>query len=119
MRGTRGPRLLSAPASHQGKNDREAWSRGSAPFCIEGWASDQGEEETTMQTACRGIRGAITVDADRTVRSAIAELLDAIREKNGVRTQDVAAAVFTVTEDLRGENPAAAARGAGWHAVPL
>jgi chorismate mutase len=72
-----------------------------------------------MQTACRGIRGAITVDADRAVESATAELLYAIRERNGVRTEDVAAVVFTVTEDLRGENPAAAARATGWHAVPL
>jgi chorismate mutase len=33
--------------------------------------------------------------------------------------QDVAAAIFTSTEDLSGSNPAAAARAHGWGHVPL
>jgi chorismate mutase len=31
----------------------------------------------------------------------------------------VAAAIFTLTDDLAGANPAAAARAAGWEQVPL
>ena len=68
---------------------------------------------------CRGIRGATTVDDPDEIEGVTAELLDALVEANSVRLEDVAAAVFTVTEDLRGVNPAAAARGHGWHDVPL
>lgn len=72
-------------------------------------------------TACRGIRGATT--ADRPDRPAVAEatteLLTALVEANGCRTEDLAAAIFTVTPDLAGTNPAAAARDAGWGRVPL
>lgn len=71
------------------------------------------------RTACRGIRGATTVDGPPKVARATAELLDAVVEANGVRAEDVAAAIFTLTEDLRGANPAAAARDHGWGAVPL
>jgi monofunctional chorismate mutase len=77
------------------------------------------EETTSTRTACRGIRGAITVDGDSTVESATVELMEAIRARNAVRTEDVAAVVFTLTQDLRGGNPAAAARANGWDAVPL
>jgi chorismate mutase len=77
------------------------------------------EETTGTPTACRGIRGAITVDRDGTVESATAELLEAVRSRNGARTEDVAAVLFTLTEDLRGQNPAAAARASGWASVPL
>jgi chorismate mutase len=71
------------------------------------------------QTACRGIRGAITVDGPGGVAPATRELLDAVTEANGCRPEDVATVIFTVTDDLRGANPAAAARREGWHDVPL
>lgn len=71
----------------------------------------------TEQTACRGIRGAITVDGD--VAEATTRLLDALSEANGSRPEDMAAVVFTLTDDLPGANPAAAARAGGWHDVPL
>lgn len=78
-------------------------------------------DESAAGTACRGIRGATTVDVDETggVLSATVELLDALVEANGCRLDDLAAVVFTVTEDLQGSNPAAAARGHGWASVPL
>ena len=76
-------------------------------------------EQTQM--ACRGIRGAITVPSpsDADVRKAVRELLDAIGHANGCDTDDVAALIFTVPDDLPRINPAAAARDCGWTAVPL
>lgn len=69
----------------------------------------------------RGIRGATTVDGHgpAAVSDATRELLDAIVKTNGCRPEDVAAAIFTLTEDLTGSNPAAAARAGGWEAVPM
>lgn len=72
--------------------------------------------------ACRGVRGATTVadPADRDeLATATAELLDALLEGNDAAREDVAAAIFTLTGDLDGANPAAAARAHGWDAVPL
>jgi chorismate mutase len=71
--------------------------------------------------ACRGVRGA-TVLADASqgaMDEAAAELLAQLLHENGCGTQDVAAAVFTLPEDLIGTNPASSARAAGWEAVPL
>ena len=77
-------------------------------------------KEPAGPTACRGIRGAITVDDDAgSVDVATAELLDAVVSANGCRLEDVAAAIFTVSDDLAGSNPAAAARRNGWDLVPL
>ena len=73
-------------------------------------------DEPAAGTACRGIRGAITADSDEPeeVAAATTELLDALVEANGCRLDDLAAVVFTVTDDLQGSNPAAAASsGAG------
>lgn len=77
---------------------------------------------STEGTACRGIRGAITVDEDRgqhPMTQATRELLDAIVRENGCRSEELAAIVFTVTDDLAGHNPAAAARAHGFGDVPL
>jgi chorismate mutase len=73
------------------------------------------------QTTCRGIRGAITVEGGdgRAVEEAACELLEALVEANGCRPEDVAAAIFTVTDDLPAANPAGAARRRGWGSVPL
>lgn len=68
--------------------------------------------------ACRGIRGAIGV-SERGVEHATARLLDAIIEVNGCALEDVAAAIFTLTDDLPDANPAAIARARGWEGVPL
>jgi len=71
-------------------------------------------------TACRGVRGATTVDTEAgAVAPATAELLQRMLEANGLVQEDVAAAIFTLDDDLAGENPAAAARAAGWDLVPL
>lgn len=74
-----------------------------------------------QQMACRGIRGAITVDGDGTdaVRSATATLIDTLIRANDCALEDVAAAIFTVPDDLAGSNPALVAREMGWSSVPL
>jgi chorismate mutase len=71
--------------------------------------------------AVRGIRGAITAEdaGAEAVRSATVELLDELSELNGCRPEDIAAAIFTLTGDLAGAAPAAAARRHGWEEVPV
>lgn len=70
----------------------------------------------------RGVRGATTVasnDAGEIV-ARTEELLSRMVAENGIRPDDVASAVFTVTEDLDAEFPAVAVRAlAGWGDVPL
>ena len=69
----------------------------------------------------RGIRGAITVEAN--TRAAIVEstevLLTKMLEANELALDDIACAFFTTTRDLNAEFPAAAARKIGWEMVPL
>ncbi len=72
--------------------------------------------------ALRGVRGAITVSADEKgqILSATQELLTAIFAANpALRTEDIASAIFTVTDDLASAHPALAARHMGWHFVPM
>lgn len=70
------------------------------------------------RTACRGIRGAIDVD-ERGVEHATVTLLDAIVQANGCALEDLAAAIFSMPDDLPNANPAAVARSRGWDHVPL
>src|SRR6266511_3966045 len=69
--------------------------------------------------ACRGLRGAITVNGEGSdaVRDATVELLEALVAMNGCRVEDIAAVIFTVPDDLVGSNPPAAARMHGWDRV--
>ena len=69
----------------------------------------------------RGIRGATTADANtrESILQATTELLRELVEANGIEPDDVAAAIFTTTEDLNAEFPAQAARRIGWHDVAL
>ena len=73
------------------------------------------------QSACRGIRGATTV-AERSpveIAEATAEMLREMQRANGFELDDVAAAIFTLPDELDDANPAAAAREIGWGTVPL
>ena len=71
-------------------------------------------------TACRGVRGATTLDASPgAADSSCVELLERMLDANDASVRDVAAAIFTLDDDLASENPAAAARAAGWELVPL
>ena len=72
--------------------------------------------------ATRGVRGATTADANdaAAILERTLELLRILIERNGILPEDVASAVFTVTEDLDAEFPALAVRSLpGWDAVPL
>jgi chorismate mutase len=69
----------------------------------------------------RGIRGAITADANtpEAINAATRELLEAMIERNNLNAQEIASAWFTTTPDLNAGFPAFAARGLGWIDVPL
>jgi chorismate mutase len=71
--------------------------------------------------ACRGLRGATTVEANSAaaILAATRELLTRIVEANQLSPEDVASAVFTVTADLTAAFPARAARELGWDRVAL
>ncbi|HXK65028.1 MAG TPA: chorismate mutase [Spirochaetota bacterium] len=69
----------------------------------------------------RGVRGAITVDENskEEIVHRTEELLRAIVTINKIQTNDIASAIFTVTDDLNAEFPAVAARKLGWIHIPL
>ena len=70
----------------------------------------------------RGIRGATTVTADEPdlILQATRELLEEILAANeGMQPEEVASALFTVTDDLVSTFPAQAARQMGWGLVPM
>lgn len=71
--------------------------------------------------AVRGVRGAVQADADaaEAIRSATRRLLEELVRANTFESADVAAAFFTVTDDLTAAFPAAAARDLGWTDVPM
>jgi chorismate mutase len=71
--------------------------------------------------ACRGIRGATTVENDSAaeILAATRELLARIVQTNSVAVEDVASALFTVTPDLTAAFPAQAARELGWGQAAL
>ena len=72
-------------------------------------------------TACRGVRGAITVEETgrEPVLQATRELLAVMIRVNGIEKEDVASAIFTTTSDITSAFPATAARQLGWLDVPL
>ena len=70
----------------------------------------------------RGIRGAITVEADgpEQIRAATRRLLEAIQRVNPtLQPDDLVSVLFTLTPDLTSAFPAEAARALGWREVPL
>jgi chorismate mutase len=71
--------------------------------------------------SCRGIRGAIGVEANTSEAIFIAtrELLEQILAANNVSIEDIVSVVFTATSDLDAAYPAHAARELGWVNVPL
>src|SRR2546421_6771152 len=70
---------------------------------------------------CRGIRGATTVERNEReeILTATTELLELLIQHNDLRAEDIASAIFSVTEDLDAEFPALAARQLGWTEVAL
>ena len=72
-------------------------------------------------TKVRGIRGATTAHSNtkEAILEATKELLDSLIKANDIDLDDVAAAIFTTTQDLNAEFPAVAARQMGWNHVAL
>ena len=71
--------------------------------------------------ACRGIRGATTVETNTSedILEATTDLLDALIRLNDIDAEDVVSAIFTTTPELTASFPAMAARELGWTDVPL
>jgi chorismate mutase len=70
----------------------------------------------------RGIRGATTADDNDAAEivSRTQELLRILLSANGAKPEEIASAIFTVTDDLDAAFPAVAARHlGGWENVPL
>ncbi len=69
----------------------------------------------------RGVRGATTVDTNTSgeIIARTRELLEAMVARNDIRIEDIAAAVFSATDDVNAEFPAVAARALGWIYTPL
>jgi len=70
---------------------------------------------------CRGIRGAITVDANtkQSIYASTKELLREMIKANEVKQDDMASIIFTATDDLNAAFPAKAAREMGFSNIPL
>jgi chorismate mutase len=69
----------------------------------------------------RGIRGAVTVEADDAgaIVRATKRLLTEIVERNGIVLEDIASVLFSLTPDLSAAFPALGAREMGWAHVPM
>ncbi len=72
-------------------------------------------------TACRGVRGAVTVkeNSEDAILAATRELLQVIIKRNDMHPDDIASVYFTTTVDLNATYPALAARQIGWNDVAL
>ncbi|MHB1469284.1 MAG: chorismate mutase [Solirubrobacteraceae bacterium] len=73
------------------------------------------------ESRMHGLRGAITVehnDSDEILR-ATTELMQTLKERNGLAPEDVVSCIFTLTDDLDAQFPAVAARALGFQHVPL
>ena len=70
---------------------------------------------------CRGVRGAITVEANTAdaILSATRELLEAMVEANEIEVDDIGSVFFSTTSDHNAEFPAVAARQLGWIDAPI
>ena len=70
----------------------------------------------------RGVRGAITLNANtkEEVRTATIELLNEMIQKNNIKKEDIAFAIFTTTNDINADFPAKYARiDCGFKEVPM
>lgn len=69
----------------------------------------------------RALRGATTLEADTRdqVLERTSELLATLLERNALSTDQVISLLFTATDDVRSEFPAAAVRAAGISDVPM
>ncbi|MGH2618051.1 MAG: tryptophan synthase subunit alpha, partial [Thermomicrobiales bacterium] len=84
---------------------------------------DETTAESTLNRpgACRGIRGATTIETNTAedILEATTDLLDAMIRLNAIAPDDVVSAIFTTTPEITAAFPALAARDLGWTEVPL
>ena len=75
----------------------------------------------TPQLHVAALRGAITLDADtrEEVLERTAELLASLMSRNDLQPEDMISLLFTATDDIHSEFPAAAVRAAGISDVPM
>ena len=71
--------------------------------------------------ACRGIRGATTVETNTSedILEATTDLLDAIIRLNDIAAEDVVSAIFTTTPEITASFPAMAARELDRRSAPV
>lgn len=71
--------------------------------------------------AVRAIRGATQLENDSAeeMKSAVVELMAEILRSNGLRVDDLISVIFTATQDLTSNFPAASAREMGLGEIPL
>jgi len=69
----------------------------------------------------RGVRGAVTArkNTAEEILERTQEMLEVLVKENQISVEDVASAIFSVTDDLNAEFPAVAARKLGWMQTPL
>ncbi len=74
-----------------------------------------------MNSLCRGVRGATTVQENTrdAILKATRQMLALMIRRNRIDACDIGSAIFTVTRDVNAEFPALAARQLGWLGVPL
>ncbi len=74
-----------------------------------------------MPNQVRAIRGATTIEVDtpEAITSRVVELLTAMFESNMLTGDELVSVIFTATDDIRSQFPAAAAREFGLRDVPL
>ena len=79
------------------------------------------EPDAKHPSACRGIRGATTIESNTSedILEATTDLLDAMIRLNEIAPDDVVSAIFTTTPEITAAFPALAARNLGWTEVPL
>src|SRR5207302_6414087 len=113
-------RRRPAASARQAKEALSARRSNSQPARLTLSPAPRGRQEDAMRF--RGVRGAITVEAntEQAILDATLELLRAIIRMNEVDADDVAGVLFTVTSDLNAAFPAEACRRLpGWTHVPL
>ena len=73
------------------------------------------------QVSVKALRGATQATANdaAAIRAATVELMTALMERNSLKPSDLISCLFTVTEDLDADFPAAAACEIGLDGVPL
>lgn len=69
----------------------------------------------------RGIRGAVQIERDdaQLMGAAVVELIEEIIKSNELVIEDFISVIFTVTQDLTSDFPAASARAMGLGEIPL